>query len=79
MSVDSLRGWQIVRSAPLDSHDPACSFARTTGDMPCDCSAPEYRSTLVLDEIHSAWVGAHRIDDDGTHRFVITTPGGDGA
>ncbi len=52
MSVDFPRGWQIARSAPFDSHDPACSFARTAGGMLCDCavllSHPEY----LDDEMH---------------------------
>lgn len=67
MSVDFPRGWQIARSAPFDSHDPACSFARTAGGMLCDCavllSHPEY----LDDEMH----GVLRLrppDQAGGHR-----------
>ena len=66
MSVDSLRGWQIVRSAPLDSHDPACSFARTTGDMPCDCAVLLRHPEYLDDEMHGVLVYVRQIKPGAT-------------
>ena len=29
--------WAIIRSVPLDQHNPKCSTAQTNGAILCDC------------------------------------------
>ena len=67
MSVDFPRGWQIARSAPFGSHDPACSFVQAAGGMLCDCAVLLRHPEYLDDEMH----GGARLrppDQAGGHR-----------
>ena len=50
MSVDFPRAWELARAAPLDSHDPRCSYARTSGALLCDCHVV-YQHHEYLDDV----------------------------
>lgn len=37
MSVDYPRAWEIARAAPMEQHDPKCSYRMHDGGFLCDC------------------------------------------
>ena len=44
--IDYPRAWEIARAAPMNEHDPRCSYRQCSGGMLCDCPVltmhPEY-------------------------------------
>lgn len=66
MSVDFPRGWQIVRSAPFGSHDPACSFVQAAGGMLCDCAVLLRHPEYLDDEMHGVLVYVRQIKPGAT-------------
>lgn len=44
--IDYPRAWEIARAAPINEHDPRCSYRQCGGGILCDClvltGSPEY-------------------------------------
>lgn len=53
MTLDFPRAWELARAAPLEAHDPECSYVQTDGALLCDlvcpviANAPEYRCAAL--------------------------------